>query len=99
MYAKHKDNTSIECFYVGVATTSIYTRLNQHLCGDISHIKSRAPGGKQDAYIWLSKACEVVICYAAIQHGNHEKSKRRLEMLEHCLTGLLRPKFLILTAQ
>jgi hypothetical protein len=98
IYARHKNMASSECFYVGVAQSCIYDQLNQHLCGDIRD-KGRYGPGKQKAYTWFSEPVEVVICYAVIQHGNNEKSKSRLELLEDCLTVMLRPKYLILTAQ
>ena len=66
IYAK-QEGKAFECFYVGISNSSIYDRLNQHLCGDIRH-KNSYDRGKRDAYVWLGNAVEVVICYATIQH-------------------------------
>jgi hypothetical protein len=99
IYAKQKNRAAFECFYVGISESNIYSRVYQHLRGDIRDKDTEYDRGKRNAYVWLENAVEVVICYATIQGGDNRVVRRRLRLLEASLTVLLRPKFLILASE
>lgn|GEM_PF-3443184 len=80
------------CFYVGISTIDVRSRIKTHLGTDIKKNYRSAFGS-------LVNADEIFICSSTVPDlGGNNSNRQELELLEHCLTVILRPRFLLLAA-
>jgi hypothetical protein len=81
------------CFYVGISTTDIRSRLRTHLGKDIIR-------NYRSIFKCIERYDDIFICSSTLPDLEKKNTNRqKLELLEHCLTVLLRPRFLILAAE
>ena len=80
------------CFYVGISTTDIRSRLRTHLGTDIKN-------NYRSSFRCLEESDEIFMCSSSVPESEKKnRTRQELELLEHCLTVLLRPRFLLLAA-
>ena len=92
---KTKEHKPI-CFHVGISSGNICGRLRKRLYNNVED-------NHRGVFGWLEDCADIYICSATITTVENSKEakkrlKAKLELLEMCLTVLLRPKSLLLAA-
>jgi hypothetical protein len=92
---KSKAQESV-CFHVGISSSNIRGRLRTRLYDNVE-------GDHRGVFGWLEDCAGIYICPATITTVENSKEakkrlKAKLELLEMCLTVLLRPKSLLRAA-
>jgi len=92
IFASFKTSDFPQCFYVGISARDLRSRVRTHLSTDIKK-------NYRSAFKRLEEAEEIYICSCSVPESeNKNRIRQELELLEHCLIVLLRPRFLLLAA-
>jgi hypothetical protein len=96
IFARKSKTQESVCFHVGISSSNIRSRLRTRLYNNVE-------GNHRGVFGWLEDCADIYICSATtttVENSKEAKKrlKAKLELLEMCLTVLLRPKSLLRAA-
>lgn len=96
IFVRHRRNTPLKCFYVGMSNSDIRGRIRTHITIDVEKKYGQSHGNN---FADLKKCNRVIVCWVIVNLNGLAESKktkqRLLELLESCLSVSLRPQFMI----